>query len=354
MAFTEIIVNPALASDTGLGTLASPYGDLEWAIKQEVFDTANGTRISVMTGVDEILTSPLQVAMADFATTAAWVPGEAFPCVIEGMLAIPGDLRGLPVTAGISGGGLVSIMNDSILDSIKFQNLHLHNVGNNEILDLDEHVAIIRCELSNWTGNNQAVNVDSGILTDSYIHSNGGNATAILFGTNAGHILRNYLDLDATVISAMSLANGVSALHNIVILPASDDANGITVDANAICEHNVIYSRGGGTGEAIKSTGSDITGYIQNNIVQGFSGVGGLAFDFTAVNSGVQVFRGNAYFDCTTGVSGPTNWPPLVDIDNEELTVSPFTDPDSGDFSPVDTGSVREGALSQTIGGGLV
>ena len=44
MAITEVYVDPSIAGDSGVGTIGDPYGDLEYAIEQETFDTKKCTR----------------------------------------------------------------------------------------------------------------------------------------------------------------------------------------------------------------------------------------------------------------------------------------------------------------------
>ena len=80
-----------------------------------------------------------------------------------------------------------------------------------------------------------------------------------------------------------------------------------------------------------------------NNLVEGFSGVGGVGINISDTDMRVISYGANSVYDCTTESSGT---PPIVKtwVADESLSASPFTDAANDDFSPVDTGSVKEGS----------
>ena len=60
----------------------------------------------------------------------------------------------------------------------------------------------------------------------------------------------------------------------------------------------------------------------------------------------------NAAFNCDTAYDTPSNFT-LMDLgDNETLIASPFNDAPNRDFSRVDIGNIKEGALPNNFGGG--
>jgi len=63
----------SIVSDSG------PFGDLEWAIEQTTFDLAEGTRVNIKNGTDEILAAKLETALADTGTSIAWAPAPTSP-----------------------------------------------------------------------------------------------------------------------------------------------------------------------------------------------------------------------------------------------------------------------------------
>ena len=93
---------------------------------------------------------------------------------------------------------------------------------------------------------------------------------------------------------------------------------------------------------------------MNSMLVEGFSGVGGRGIEVPTGNAFLSLYGGNAVFDCTTAYTiGDGNVHHDLG-DNEILTESPFVDAANGDFTPVDTGNVRVGALPNVIGGGFV
>ena len=108
MPITEVYVDPSINFDSGTGTLVDPYGDLEYAIREETFDLVNGTRLNIKAGAVETLVAPLNTSFADTSVSIAW------PIGATGTPSV--TLQGYTATAGdggqgdISGGGLVSIL----------------------------------------------------------------------------------------------------------------------------------------------------------------------------------------------------------------------------------------------------
>jgi hypothetical protein len=342
VAFSEIYVDPSIAADSGTGTIGDPFGDLEYAIEQTTFDTTNGTRVNIKAGVDEVLAAELGTAMADAVTTPAWVPDADAPAVFRGYTAVAGD-GGI---GGISGGGSVSIFNASTLDYVVLQDLHLHNTGANPVVRLDDYIQIIHCDIENSTAEGVSAGNYSQLM-HSYIHNVDGTHMASM-GTIAFIYANIFDDEGATPSNAAISMSGGEARDNIVIV--SGATNGIRILNSSKVANNSVYSSGG-TGKGIHS--STATGVVtaMNNTVEGFSGVGGTGIDIN--QSDVWWYMtGNAVYDCTTAYdSGLEN--DLGLGDNETLTASPFTDAANGDFSLVDIGNVREGALPQVIGGGF-
>ena len=90
MALTEIFVDPSIAGNSGAGTLGNPYGDLQWLLDQETFDTVNGSMINVdvNVGTAEILAAGLDL-VGNF--TAGGAPSATAPLLIQGYDSAAGD-----------------------------------------------------------------------------------------------------------------------------------------------------------------------------------------------------------------------------------------------------------------------
>lgn len=343
MAFSEIYVDPSIAADSGAGTVGDPYGDLEYAIEQTTFDTTNGTRVNIKAGTDEVLAAALNTAMADTSVSVAWAPSETARAVFQGYTSSAGD-GGI---GGISGGGTVGILAGGTNSYVSFIDLHLHNTGSTGIINASQMVNVIGCELDTSTG--RGIDVDyRGTIANCYIHD-----ITASYGILAGglqHVANNYID---GTFTTAAIANAGINLRNIVVCRGTL-GQGILINADAATvDHNSIYATDANTAAGVSVNSGVYLQSISNNLIEGFSGAGGDAVDFAGTGS-VAVFSGNAYYDCANGFGAAGGAEFEHNTGNELLTASPFTAAATGDFSPVDTGSVKEGAIPQIIGGGLV
>jgi len=352
MALTEIYVDPSIAADSGAGTIGDPYGDLEYAIEQETFDTTNGTRVNIKAGTDEIIAANLETALADTSVSAAWVPSEDAPLVIQGYTSAAGD-GGI---GGISGGGAALSILNTTRDFIWLIDLHLHNVtGANRIIDLDSYSTILRCEINN--GADTGVVIGSNCVIQScYIHDVGANNRHGIQASGNNRIAFNYIDCgegtDKGQYGIFAIGTSCSIENNIII--AAPSYYGIGIASNGSMVNNNSIFAVAGTAAGINLSANSYVPTVMNNLVEGFSGVGGIGIVFSASTT-VGVLDGNAAYNCTTDFDTGT-----IDVliengaGNESLSASPFTNAAAGNFSPVDTGSVKEGSIPQIIGGGFV
>ena len=342
---SEIYVDPSVAADSGAGTAGDPFGDLEYGIEQTTFDTTNGTRVNIKAGADEVLAAEISTAMADTGTTIAWVPVEAAPCVFQGYTTVAGDGG----KGGISGGGSVSVYSNATRDFINFIDLHCHNTGSAAVLDADNNISVLRCEIDNTTGSGLLLDL-SGVVMGCHVHNCGAIGIECLSGFVAFNFLENGTNDFSTAINSSSS----QSYRNIIKIDGATD--GIVVSEGGILINNSIWSDGGiGQGVRPENVNKLFT-VIANNVIEGFSGAGGVGFDLgVSSNVGVVLYTGNAAYDNTTNYTAPSDyvldtWEPTDQ--NETLSASPFTDAANGDFSPVDTGAVKEGSLPADFGGG--
>lgn len=343
MAITEIYVDPSLAADTGAGTVGDPYGDLEYAIVQTTFDTTNGTRVNVQAGTAEIMVSTMTAAMADTSVSAAWLQTATAPCVLQGYTTAAGD-----------GGKCEINLNDNTMTTgadayMIFIDMHIHNSSTSaDVFSLGSNCVFIGCELNNMVG--IGIDVTSyATIMNCYFHDIG-----------AGRMARGGMNISNCVFDSTTTAKvpaccitqgSSSAAHtyrNLIICNSTTD--GIVMANRGSVSHNAIWSDGG-SGVGIQLVGSNIQiSGVTNNLVEGFSASGGIAVDLTGTsNLSLAAYGGNSVYDCETAFNDPEYiWKNLGG--NETLSASPFTDAANGDFSPVDTGSVKEGALPQDFG----
>jgi hypothetical protein len=344
VAFTEVYVDPSIAADSGTGTIGDPYGDLEYAIEQTTFDTVNGTRVNVKAGTAEVLAADLTTAMADVVTTVAWAPSSNVPFILQGYTAVAGDGGVAEIDCGSN-----QCFSSTTDDGVWTKDLRIHGTNANPIIRLDDYIIIEGCHVSNY-GTGEAITFGNyGRIVGNYIDEADG-THAISCGTVA-EITHNYVaPASGTPSNALITMSGGDCSYNVVIMPGATN-NGIRALNTAHINNNSIYSTGAGVGNGIHYATSTGFFFCSNNLVEGFSGAGGIGIR-TNQTSATNHLRGNAVYNCTTayeagGVYG-------LDEDNETLTASPFNDAANGDFSPVSVGNVIEGALPAEIGGGLV
>lgn len=343
MAISEIYVDPSIAADSGAGTIGDPYGDVEWAVKQADLP-AGGARVNIKAGTDEILVAALQTALADVTEagkSSAWVPTRTAPLIFQGYTATAGDGG----VGGISGGGSVGIMTDAVLDYVSFLDLHLHNTGAVQVLNLDNDCTVSRCEINNSSLGGVFVD-NSSIISDCYIHDIAGPGVGV--GGDNCQIKRNLFENGSKIFTYTINLNVVAANVYRNIFKLDQSSNGMSIGVHECSvNHNSFWSDGG-TGTAIELATNILASEITNNVFDGFSGTGGVAIDLSASGTAVQKFGANSIYNCTTGIA--TGAIIYDDIGGDEtLSASPFTDPSNGDFSPVDTGSVKEGSIPSTI-----
>lgn len=343
MAFTEIYVDPSIAADSGAGTIGDPFGDLEYAIEQTTFDTTNGTRVNIKTGTDEVLAANLATALANTTTTPAWVPTAAAPCIFQGYTSAAGD-GGI---GGISGGGSVSVLLSATLDYISLIDLHLHNTGANTIIDLDNNCSVIGCELDNATTFGLRLDLDC-VAMNNYIHNVGGTGLELGGGVIAFNRIENGTTSVTHAINAVT--GDVLIYRNIIKI--SGTSNGILAGTNSWVMSNSVFSDGG-TGYGIAPNAANrYLMAVMNNVVEGFSGTGGIGFDMGTLSGTVIVhYSGNSAYDNATEFVAPNR--AIYSSGNETLSATPFTDAVNGDFAPVDTGSIKEGVVPAFIGDSL-
>ena len=128
----------------------------------------------------------------------------------------------------------------------------------------------------------------------------------------------------------------IAAIFDNVIWLNSVAGVGIRAFQQALVMNNSIFNNAAGTGTGIIAATSNA--YVLNNIVEGFSGVGGVGISYT--RHGIS--GGNAGFNNETNFS-------TFDIgysfgDDEALSVSAFVDAANKDFTIIDTGNIFAGA----------
>jgi hypothetical protein len=338
MAISEIYVDPSIAADSGTGAISDPFGDLEYAIVQTTFDTTNGTRVNIKAGTEEVLAATLKTSLADTSVSAAWITSTAARLVFRGYTAAAGD-GGI---GSISGGGSVTILTDAAgRNYTSFIDLKLHNTGAYASIAMNDYCNLIRCEIHNTQG---CYLGDYSRIMGCHIYDTGAPAARV---EDYGLIAFNVIDTVTgthTASRAIELYGAGNTVYRNIIKVDGGTA-GILCNRSSYFLNNSIYSAGG-TGSGFSNVGANSGGLVvMSNIVEGFSGSGGVGFNFGTSGTSLAVYSGNSAYNNDTNYVAPALFTEFDDFgDNEALAASPFTDPANMDFSPIDTGSVKEGS----------
>ncbi len=335
---TNVYVDPSIAANSGTGTSGDPYGDMQYALDTVTRDTTNGDRLNIKAGTDEILTAGL-------ALTTYGTPTPAAPLILQGYTTVAEDGG----KGGIDGNnGAYSLFASTALDYIHHIDLRVHNFGSHGIY-LDNYCTLINCEIDDCSGFGIIFGAQ-GFVLGCYIHD----TTDAGIRLDDGSAIQNYIDskIGPREMGTCIRQQGTGlmlAYRNICVMDGATD--GITGNRGAIILQNSIFSNGG-TGQGIRqNSSSQFLNMIANNLIEGFSGTGGIGIDWQTGTS-VTYFDGNAVQNCATDYAAITDKIIYGETDNESLGASPFTAAGTGDFSPVNTGNVKEGALPPDFGDG--
>ena len=296
---TEIYVDPSINADSGSGTLASPYGDLEYALEKETFDLTNGTRVNVKVGIKEILAANLATAAADTSDpgkSVAWGPTLAAPLTLQGYDDIAGDGG----KAEIDGGG-TTVWTSITLDSVHFKDLKVHNCGSNSILRFDNSCSAINVDAYNTSGNGIFADLNA-LLTDCNVTDVGSIGMRMRTGIIARSYLANGAKTFSAAIDVVDTLNGI--FDNIIKIGGSSNGIDLADNYNSVERNSIWSNAGSGTGLLI--TLNDKTVYsVLNNLFQGFSDPGGVGLDLSRTGLRMHNLGGNTFYDNETHYKAP-------------------------------------------------
>lgn len=334
---TEVYVNPAIAGASGAGTLADPYGDLQHALDSVTRDAANGNRFNIKAGTAEIM-----AATMNWATYGN--PSNGTPVIFQGYTAAAGD-GGI----GSISGGAGNFPICTAKNYVQFKDLELFNTGSAFVLTLGQNATIDNCEVHTSTGGGISATVH-GVVLNNYIHNVG------VYGiTGVGCVIAyNYLANGTNVFTSAIRSTGgedVQIFRNIISIGGA--SQGIEFDGTiTYCEHNSILSAGGTGIGILVSAVSNIGGSLLSNLVEGFSGSGGVG-----IQSDLDFgdYGANAVYNCETAYNIAADIRLLVAA-NETLSATPFAKSGSNTralrgtyFAPVDTGAVYGGGYPSVL-----
>lgn len=314
MAITQYYVDPAIAGNSGIGTIGDPYGDLQYALTTITRNATDGDQINIKAGTAEMLTAAISYATYGAPTAAA-------PLIFRGYTIAAGD-GGVGV---INGSGSYAVSANK--DYVHFIDLRLTNCGAQIIVRVGNHASVVNCEVD--TTSSIGIYIEgAGRAVGCYVHDCTANHG--IYITTVSSVIGCYVAAcgsNANHYQIAAEANYTLVLNNICAPPVG--ASGIYLNGHSVSTiGNSVYGTAGiGRGINVAAVANPA---LLNNIVEGFSGSGGVGILF-ASGAVLSMYHSNAVYNNTTNVSGTPKFAGLS-ANNDVLSESPFVNAGAGDF----------------------
>lgn len=335
MERTQYYVSPSAGSDaTGDGSIGTPWKTTQWALDHITRDVTNGDQINIQAGGLDVLTAPLSLA-----TYGAGV------VTFSGYTAVADD-GGNWTDCGLSGGGTSALTN--LTTYAYFKDLRLTNAGSAGVpLVVPSGTCFYNCHIDTCAYNGYIItnSISTHVFGCLFEGFTGGTSVRLLSTSNIavinGNTFRNF--------SGIAVRIAGTVINNIIDCSAVTAAAGISLDSNTkLVAGNVVYGVNN-TSTAIRAGGNtnDARHSVFNNLIVGFSGVGGLGVHFTSYGA---LGGYNAFYNVTTKY----NFPYWIAFDKRgediDLAADPFLDAANGDFRLTDvaTAALRGQRFPQT------
>jgi len=337
MALTNYYVDPGGGSDvTGDGSIDTPWASVQHALDTITRNSTDGDQINIKAGTADVLAAPLSLATYGTPTTHV-------PLVIRGYSNAAGDGGFGQITAGGD-----FHCTDGTFTNTFFINLDVTSVaGRYALSSTGERNHAIACKVSGAGKGITLAGAGSSVV-GCWVET----AQAMGISVGGGSALYNYVrepslnawsayqEWNAIAVQLTGTAAG-AAIGNICVLNNNnvDMARGIVLveGRGSTVMHNAVVNLAAGRGAGIEmrcSYGSNLSHVlVANNIVCGFSGVGGKGVAVSGSNPNiVRLMAGNALYNCATPYSYNA-LPPVLAFGDITLAADPFTDAANGDFS---------------------
>jgi len=316
---TDVVCNMAS------GTVSLPWRSVQGALDLITRDATNGNQVNIKAGTAQV--NQASLTLATYGTPAA-----ATPLILRGYTTVAND-RGM---CEINCNG-VAMWAATTYDYLQLMDCQIHNFGNNNGVVLDQHCLAFHCNIHKGASTPTSKSLLSishySRAIGNYIHDAGTTGIGITSGGDGNLIYGNYF---ADCSTGIFVAGYGHVIYNIVY---NCTVYGISLSQDNFAIGNSISATSAATGRGIVSTSDN--NVILNNIIQGFSGTGGIGINTTKHLSilGYNTFYNNATNETLGDV--------IADLGNDvALSVSPFTDAASEDFSlsTANAGAAIDGA----------
>lgn len=292
------------------GSTAKPWRSVQGALDLCTRNATGGNQVNVKSGAAQVNSAGL--------VTTTFIAGAALaaaaPLVIRGYTAAANDGGIGEIDAG--GYGLFDTINQT---DIHLRSLEMHSFGNNQGVYIGSRTSVIDCEVHKGA----STPVGRGLIFSAktvlrcYVHDAGTNGIGC-YGIET--VLGCYV---------ANCPTGLSACSTAVSNTLSRCGTGIIAMAQNAYWGNAIWTDTASTGWGIGLNNDLASSAITNNIVVGYSGVGGRG----VYGSGLVGMAGyNAFYNNSTPVSIVEL---ITDLTANDVTLAadPFVDAANGDFS---------------------
>lgn len=276
------------------GAIGLPWNTLQHSLDFTTRDAANGDRFNLKSDQASQVTATIDDVLGGSALSFATygTPTISTPAVVQGYSATAGDggIGGIDADAG-SG-----VIGSPALDYVQLIDLRMHNTGATQIVRLDNSNTLIRCELDTST-HVTAVDMDnSNVVIDCAFHNCGGLSLAL---TN---VVWGNTFLDIVAGASQVVLTGASSVvaFNVMEVPSTATYGIDSSGSQVTVLNNSIWAAGANTDAGIRCTGNPVNAIV-NNVIEGFSGAGGLPID---MSGRVWIYGGNQFYNNTTDAMG--------------------------------------------------
>jgi len=277
---------------------ARPWLTVQYALTTGILarDAANGDQVNIKSDqIPGVVTTTDDVLGATLNLVAYGAPTADAPLIFRGYYEAVGD-RGI---GGLDGDNLgFSVMDSNVVvkDYIHFIDMHCHNTGANEILYLRNRSSIINCILDTTTNQEAFLVGTYGSVSGNYLEGGGATYVGQLGGSSwcYGNMIRN-----AGAGGGIFLAGaGANAARNIIVLDgAASWGIRVSQDLQRIVGNSILHTNVGTAAGIYFDAPGHASCSILDNLIEGFSGVGGSGIDFGNLTEHVHLYANNGFHD---------------------------------------------------------
>lgn len=323
------------------------------SVNKDQKDTINGDQINLKG-------SFTPSATIDFSALGA-TNSVAAPIILRGYTSTKNDGG----VATLSGAGARTIINAGTTGTGGnfncFCDLTFENCAGDIVAVLNDKNFIVRCSFKTNTVSGLKIGANNVVYDCFFYKLGGGSSYALECFDKQNIIMCSTFDKDTTSPAAMIKTFGDPAtmlINNIIKVDGATD--GVYNGASKLIMIGNSIASVGGTGSGVTGGTSNRQITLINNAVQGFSGVGGIAYDILTLWN-VMVFAGNTahnntkhYTASNDGSVEGQHGDVFLDIgDNESIgggsTIFADVSASTDDFLPEDVGNMIAGAFPTTF-----